>query len=465
MTEKGQATDGVEDDRQETSHAAENTSSMDGGKKARKGFLKRVMGSLGLRIILLGINFTTAIVLARMLGPEEYGVYIFALTVMAIIGMPGQAGMPLLAVRETAFYQVDRNWSLLRGFLIRQRQFILLWSALAIVTGIAVLQTLPASSDSEALFWALLLLPVYTMVIVTGAAIRGMQRIMVGQIIETMLRPFLFLLAMGALLVLSGQVVPTAATVLAWHLGAATLALAFGLWAQRRVMGDKLRTARPEYDSRRWLTVLMPLTLFGAINIVNAKFDIVMLRVMVDASEVAYYQVAMQLSVGVLFAYQSVLLVAGPQIARLWRQNARAEIQQLLTWSARYSLLAALPVAVIMVVAGSWIIGFLFGEAYAPAYAALAALCVGKVVVSSYGVIVQLMKLTNWEGIMVKLLLFGTVSNVVLNLLLIPPFGAAGAAGAAVIASVAWKTLALREAKKRMGLVSFVVGGTAQKES
>ena len=103
--------------------------------KANAKFLRLVTGSVGLGVFLLGINLVTSIVLARLLGPEKYGVYVFLLTVMTIVGIPGQAGMPLLAVRESTFYQAERNRAYLRGFLIRQRQFILGWPTLAMLLG------------------------------------------------------------------------------------------------------------------------------------------------------------------------------------------------------------------------------------------------------------------------------------------------------------------------------------------
>lgn len=321
-----------------------------------------------------------------------------------------------------------------------------------------VLQFLPPSSDSSALFWVLLLMPAFTLVAVTGAALRGLQLVMIGQVIETTLRPFLFLIALGLGLWLSGVVVPTAASVLVWHVGAAVLALAIGLWVQRRSLPIETRTMAPEYDSLRWLKALLPLTMIGAVQTIGMKSDIVMLRFMADPAEIAYYQVALQLAAGVLFANQAIVMVAGPRIARLWRKNNLAQIQQVLTWSARYSFLTALPLALALILIGPWLVELLFGESYAPAYMIFVVLCVGRVIISSYGVLVQLLQLTNWAGIMVKLLLIGVALNIVLNLLLIPSFGAAGAATSAVIATVVWKSLALYEARRRMGLVSFVMG-------
>lgn len=426
--------------------------------KGKAKFLRSVTGSVGLRVVLLGINLVTSIVLARLLGPEKFGVYIFSLTVMTIVAIPGQAGMPLLAVRETAFYQVERNWAYLRGFLIRQRQFILGWSALAMLMGYGVLKFLPPSPDSEVLLWALLLSPFYTLIIATGAAVRGLQRVLIGQIIETALRPTLFLMTLMLGLWMSDLVSLTAASVMAWHAGAAALALVIGLLVQRRTISHQITAVQPDYDNRRWLKALLPLTLFGSINILNMKFDIVMLRVMVDAVEVAYYQIAMQLGVGVLFTHQAIVMVAGPRISRLWRKGDLKKLQQVLTWSARYSLLSALPVAIVLLLTGEWLIGFLFGEIYAPAYMAFVALCVGRIIVSSFGVVVQLMNLTDSVRIMVKLILSGTFLNVMLNLLLIPTFGASGAATAAVISTICWKGLAVYEAKNRLGLTSFVVG-------
>src|SRR5690606_14023843 len=48
------------------------------------------------------LSFATTVLLARLLSPEGYGVYTYALAWVTIIGAPAHAGLATLALRESA---------------------------------------------------------------------------------------------------------------------------------------------------------------------------------------------------------------------------------------------------------------------------------------------------------------------------------------------------------------------------
>lgn len=80
-----------------------------------KGQLMRGgVGSIAIKIASTGLNLVLAIVLARLLGAEGFGVYSFIFALVTILAIPAQMGLLNLVVRETAKAQVAERWDIIK---------------------------------------------------------------------------------------------------------------------------------------------------------------------------------------------------------------------------------------------------------------------------------------------------------------------------------------------------------------
>lgn len=419
----------------------------------------RLQRALAMRVGLVAINLATAVTLARLLGPERYGVYVFALGVMSIVALPGQAGVPLVAVRELSYALVRGDVGRVRGIVARLRALVLgygVWAAVGLALGTLALGAILPPGEASALLWAALLLPAFGLLPFTGAALRGLDRVSTGQAVETLLRPGVFLFVAVAALAAGAQI--GVGEVMALHAMAAAIALGVGSLLLTRAV----RSLPPESSAlpeiARLLRTLAPFTLIAGVQLILAKTDIMMLRALRSPADVGLYHVALQGAGLALFAQQAVAMVASPAIARAWQAGHTGELQAILTASARVVFLGALPIAVGLLLFGRAGITLVFGAAFAPAYAALSILLVGRVVQSSYGAIVPLARMVGWERQMVWLVAGAAVANVMLNAALIPAHGIAGAALASILADFGWKTFLVIRARRRLGLVCWPVG-------
>ncbi len=66
-----------------------------------------------LKVIFTVLSFLFAVVFARLLGAEGYGIYAYAL--FSLLALPAQAGMPNLIVRETAKGVAQNRPDLIKG--------------------------------------------------------------------------------------------------------------------------------------------------------------------------------------------------------------------------------------------------------------------------------------------------------------------------------------------------------------
>lgn len=415
----------------------------------RTELVRGTVGSFGLKVINALLNLALSIVLARILAPEGYGIYAFAFSVMTLLAVPVQLGLPALLVREVACYQYAAQWGLLRGILERANQAVLL---LSLVIGLAaawavwwLMEGMDAVQRAT-LGWALLLLPLGAFNRLREAALQGLRQVVMGQLPEKVLLPVVLLVLLGIVHLIAGL---TPSLAMALYCAAAASAFLAGAIMLLRALPAEVRTVQPQYDSRTWARSVLPLSLLVGLHIINGQTGIFMLGLLATKEDVGLYRVAFSGAALVIFALSAVNAVLAPHIARLHRAGDMVKLQRMVTQSARLTFISALPVAGIFIIFGTPILGFVFGEAYYGAYIPLIVLCIGQLVNASFNSVSLLLIMTRHEQESLKCLAISVIANVALNAMLIPFLAAGGAAFATSASLIIWRlTLAIVVRKK-----------------
>jgi len=429
-------------------------------------------GSVALRVANAAFALAASILLARLLGPEGYGVYAFAFSIVMLLALPAQAGLPTLVVREVARYEVDGRWRLIRGLLRRSNQAVGLLAAVIGLGGLAILMSAGRAYGGDlpsTLLWALILLPIMALGNLRGAALRGLRRVVQGQLPEYVIRPGLFvscLLIVGLLDLVRPETVMemSPARAMAIHAAAAFCAYLVGIALLRRGLPAPVRKGRPDYRTAAWLKTLLPLTLLAGMEMINNQVDVVLLGFLRTAGEVGIYRVAWQVSLPVVFTLTAVNLVVAPHFARAWQNADKQRLQRLATWSARVAASLAIPAAAVLIGFGTPLLGFVFGREFAAGGAALTILCIGQLCNAAAGSVGTILNMTGHERDTMLGIGIAAVTNVTLNLLLIPPFGIVGAATATTVSMVLWNLILFRRVRHRLGIVSAALPRRTQVE-
>src|SRR5690606_16348901 len=134
--------------------------------KSGEGFKGQLMrggvGSIAVKIASTGLNLILAVVLARLLGVEEFGVYSFIFPLVTILAIPAQMGLPNLVVRETAKAQVAERWDVIKGLWRWSTLMAVGMSTVLVVVGSLTAFVLADSITSlhmQTFWWALALVP------------------------------------------------------------------------------------------------------------------------------------------------------------------------------------------------------------------------------------------------------------------------------------------------------------------
>lgn len=163
--------------------------------------------------------------------------------------------------------------------------------------------------------------------------------------------------------------------------------------------------------------------------------DTLMLGFMVDYNEVGYYNCATHLSKALVPIVTSLAAVALPRVAKLKEKKNWDEINILMNKSFSIVSFLSLPIAFGVMVVSPVFVPLFFGEQFYGTIIPLQIIIFTVVVIGFNNLTgIQILLGFGLDKAFLYSLLTGTVSNFTLNLLLIPYYGASGAAISSVFA-------------------------------
>lgn len=389
--------------------------------------------SLSARGAALILGLAVNVLLARLLGPMELGTYALALTVITMFAVPLHDGAATLLVREVARSAAVGAWGRLRGCL-RAANVGVVVTVAAVIALVVPLVLLCVRHEEQALWlWALLLLPLYSLAGLRGAVLLGLQRPVLGQLPDQILRPLLFGFA---LLLFSRMSQTTATSAMSLHVGAAFCAFLAGTALLLKVLPREVADANAEYDPRGWLRSLAPFTLMAGIQVFNSSLATLLLGYFGKYADIAFYRVA-YLGASLV----AVSLIAGdqilaPRIAALHASGDLIELQRQVVKMTRLMLCVALPMALVIAISGEPLVRFFFGRPYSDAHWPLVVLTIGQLINVGAGPAGSLLTMTGHENSAMHAIILQMLLNLALGVVLIPNFGAIGAAIATAVSMV-----------------------------
>jgi O-antigen/teichoic acid export membrane protein len=402
------------------------------------------------------LGFLVAMLLARALGVSGYGVYSYVLTLVSILAIPAKMGLPGLTVREVARSRSTSAWGELRGIIRWGNTMAGGFSIALIAIGAGVAAAISGWFTPEQLAtfaWGLALVPFMVLGELRGAALRGLGHVIQGQLPEMILRPgFLGLSCALLLLVSNTRFGPDLA--MALHALAALLAFAVGAYLFFRCRPQPVAAAEPVYHRRAWLAAALPMAFTAGVQFLNHHVDMLILGVFATADQVGIYRAAVQLSALVGVTLMAMNQVVAPRFAALYARGDFSGLQKLATNSARLVLAVAVPLTLIMVVFGDRLLGGIFGPDFAGGHLPLALLAVGQLLNSAFGSVVMLLNMSGHESRTARGVAIAALVGLALNFLLVPTFGAAGAALATTLTILLWNVILWLEVRRSLGIDS-----------
>lgn len=416
--------------------------------------------SLGLRLGGAGLGLGFNVLLARVAGAEGAGLFFLAMSVSGLLTLASRLGLDAIAVRQTAARATRGQWLEVAAGA-RVALGITLCAGVVAALGIWILAPTAAGVffDKPALApllrgLAFAIVP-GALSVVLAELLRGAHSLLRSQALQVLVASAVALL----LLALAGTGADANAAVWAQVAGS-VVACALGAWWWRRTICTKLRDAKGGPRAGEGgviaragdlLHSAMPLFWFSMLSALMGSMDILVLGRLGSASDVGVYGVAVRLAMLTSFILLAANSYAGPYYASFYAHGDMNGLRRLAIRSAQVTTACALPLLALFMVFPSYCLG-LFGREFSFGGGVLTILAIGQFVNVATGSAGQVLIMTGHERDLRNTATLAAATVLIGLVLLVPRWGAEGAAVATAVGVLLHKFAATALVRKRLGI-------------
>lgn len=378
-------------------------------------------------------RFVITLLLARLLGAEQYGLYNLALTAITVTAALAAFGLDSALVRYIAMFARRRDdaglWGVLQiGLSVTTILSVLLSAGLFILAEPIAQGIFHEPRLAPLLRVAGLIVPFLTLSNTIAAATQGFKRMQYATIARDILQPLLRLtLVVGLTLV--GMSAAGAVAVFGIAVGAASLLLLYflnKLFLLRRPLREGRR------DTHEVLRFSIPVFLSDLMTTFRENIQTLILGALNTATSVGIFAVVNQINmVGSMF--QSAIATASrPIISELYDQGEWQQMGRMYQTTTKWTFTVNLPLFLTAVLFSEPILS-IFGKSFVAGSTALALLAWAIMADISTGMCGIILDMTGHTTLKLVNAITRLVLSLVLSFLLIPPWGVVGAAAATLI--------------------------------
>lgn len=173
--------------------------------------------------------------------------------------------------------------------------------------------------------------------------------------------------------------------------------------------------------------------------------DTVMIGYYLDNMNVGVYRVVLQFTSIAAFTAIALQSTLWPRVSRWGKTGETGSIEKSLSRACSYSLILALPILIGGILLGDKLLYFLYGQEFVSGYTTLIILLIVQVVNVFQYFFTMYLGALNHQKEAFKVTIVSVAANIILNLMLIPVYGIAGAASATLATMLLNAILARQE--------------------
>jgi|SaaInlStandDraft_1057018.scaffolds.fasta_scaffold01433_4 O-antigen/teichoic acid export membrane protein len=394
---------------------------------------------LAVRVVNGILGFIIAGLLASLLGANEFGIYVLALTVVQISTIPMTLGLPNMLTRRIASAISSNRHDLVFGLLSFSFRSVIAMTIFVIFIGLITYdftnQTSNNNLNSQYPF-----LPYLSALLVSVLALNarsmgillGFDKPLHSRIPESIVRPLgliIFVLTASIFFEVNAEI-----AIIAHILGALLAILIY--MALLKFYSKKLLYVKKEYKIKLWIKELIPFSVVSGVTKLNRYTDILMLGYFIGAEAAGIYRVAVLFSSVMAMPISALGIVASPKFASAQDESGLKTIKNEVLSLNKLVLFAQLIIMAGLLILSPWALNIFFGETFEAAFSPIAILIIGTLLASVFSINEKALAMVGGVSSLSKLSLYSAILNIVLNILLIPFIGMLGAALALIISKI-----------------------------
>ncbi len=397
--------------------------------------VRGALDSLGARSLGVLLVFMFNVMLARLLGADGAGLFFLALSVVLVAEAVGRFGLEYSLVRFVSAAHAQQDWSGVAG--VWRHAFR---TGVAVSVLMALLVALLAAPVANHVFGKpelhelLLTLSVAIVPLALtklyAAALRGMKRILIFQLLQNAL-PLALVIVL--LIPLDMQFGKTHGAALSYVAGWA-IALGIGWWSWSVVV-ESIPVAPPAFERARLLASCLPMLGVTLSALLLTQMPVFFIGIWSEAKEVAIFSVSVRIALLGAFLLHSMVSILSPKFSGLIAFGRLADLERVSRQSIMLMALCVVPLWIAVLFFPSQILA-LFGEEFRQGAAVLIVVFTGQMLFGIFGIGGEMLMMDGYERLVGRINFMSLLFCLAACLLFVPAYGGMGAAVAISVAYV-----------------------------
>jgi len=419
--------------------------------------VQRLAGTVFLiRVAAAVLAYASNVLFARWMGTFEFGIYVYVWTWVLLIGQMLDLGLATAAQRFIPEYRERKLFDLLRGYVSGAR-----WLGVGIAVAVAaicagIVRLLQPWLDDYTvipLYLACIALPAYALSNIQDGISRSYDWVALGIVPTYIVRQALLTVLLAAAYFGGLPVDAVTAMVLA-ALSIWLPALGQGLVLNRRLR-RRIEPGPKRHDIKLWLGTALPIFMSESFYLLLAHTDVLMLQQFRSPEDVAVYYAAAKTLALVSFIYFSIAATTAHRFSAYHAAGDREGLALFLRQAIRWTFWPSLAATALLLACGKPLLS-LFGPQFVAGYHLMFILAAGLIARAAIGPMERFLNMLGQQRACALVYSTAFAINIALCVVLIPRFGADGAAIATAIALIV-ETISLSVvAKRKLGFNVFI---------
>ena len=377
------------------------------------------------------LGILNQIILGRLMGPEIYGIYNLALSVVTIASTLAVFGFFGSLARFIPFHLEKGEGDKVRSTIDFSSIFVLSTGIIFAVSIQFLAERIAVGVFKEhELVTPLRIfaagIPVLGLQTVMRGITRGFKAVRYNVIIfnigDRVIKIVLFLMSLTFVSRLYGAI--------AAHITVAVITIIATMWLIRhRIFPDYRKLSRTPV-AKEMLSFSWPLALTGFTFLFVSKTDKVLLGYFLDSKDVGIYSPALVIAGLLIFVATAFKFMFLPTVSEYFARKDTSGLEMLFKSTSKWIFLIVLPLFLLILLFPREVIRFLYGVKYTEGYLALIILSMGIALNDFAGTAGNILVGGGHTKLNLVCEVIAAVTNIILNIILIPRFGIVGAAAA-----------------------------------
>lgn len=417
----------------------------------RNRLVKGIIHSFIIQGISMVLVFAGNFLLVKFFGPQKYGVYVHVFNWISILTILAANGQEDIVLSRAPKY-IAQNNLLQTGAVIRHANVRAAIGGIAVsVFFLLLIYIFPISKLSEYRYEFLIAsLAIYlsAFLSVNQMVLQALNHIRLSQVIERLLKPFLFIVFICAAGLFSFYIDANRLIMIAVvNLAICALVLGYIVFKKTKPF---FRNGTERYRGEGISKQTFYFLTISLLQLLTTKIGMLIMPYFTEEKQIGVFNIAARFSDLIIYPFYLLHAVL-PQLFARHHEADRLYNQKLYTESTFIILITSLPLLLLNLAAGPWLLGY-FGEAFTEGYTALVYMSISNALFAIFGPANTILMMQGREKLSAIALLVYVILLTVLSSILIPVQGITGAALAMLFSNIVYNILLAIFAKRYTGV-------------